>query len=134
MVEIYTNGSCLSNRGPGGWAAIIVTEKGRAVLKGSAQETTINRIELTAALEGLACALPKSDVRLHTNSQYLRQILTQEKERDDNLDLWKNMDRMLRRRAVEWIWAQGPDKQAEDDNAAEIAVSMIPESPGAQET
>jgi len=127
MVEIYTNGRCLNDPGPGGWAAVIVTEeKGRAVLKGSVEETTTDRIELTAALEGLACALPKSEVRLHSNSQYMRQILNGERERDDNLDLWKNVDRMLRRRKVEWVWAQGSDKHPEDECAAEVAESMIP--------
>jgi len=126
MMEIYTDGACSGNPGPGGWAAILITAEGRAVLKGSAEETTNNRMELTAAMEALSVAPPDSEVRLYSDSQYLIKTMTEGWKRNTNLDLWKRIDKVAKRRKVEWIWLKGHVGHPENENANDIAVSMIP--------
>ncbi len=126
MMDIYTGGACSGNPGPGGWAAILITAEGRAVLKGSAEETTNNRMELIAAMEALSVAPPDSEVCLYSDSQYLIKTMTEGMERNANLDLWKRLDKLVARRKVEWVWVKGYDGHSENENANEIAVSMIP--------
>src|SRR4249920_3300815 len=104
-VTIYTDGACRGNPGPGGWGALLLSGEHRRELKGADAHTTNNRMELTAAIEALAALKRRCQVTLYTDSQYVRQGITewihQWKVRDwrtadkkpvKNVDLWKALD------------------------------------------
>lgn len=76
MINIYTDGACSGNPGPGGWAAIIVDGEKRQEIKGGAENTTNNRMELTAAIEGLAQVPDDSKITVHSDSLYLVNTMT----------------------------------------------------------
>ena len=88
MIDIYTDGSCLGNPGPGGWAAIIVEGGVKRDLSGGAPRTTNNRMELAAAIEGLEAVPKNAAVTVHSDSQYLVKTMTLNWKRKVNLDLW----------------------------------------------
>ena len=119
FVEVYTDGACSGNPGPGGWAAILRYGRHEKVITGQEKETTNNRMEITAALEALRTLTKPSRVRLHTDSSYLlngaTSWLNDWKKRDwkrkhgklQNIDLWKEMDVELSKHQVEWVWVKG---------------------------
>ncbi len=76
MIRIYTDGACAGNPGPGGWAAVIVSDAGRREIKGRKEKTTSNRMEITAAIEALAETAPGSQVTVESDSQYLVHTMT----------------------------------------------------------
>src|SRR4051812_42186599 len=107
-VTIYTDGACRGNPGPGGWGALLMSGEHRRELKGAEPNTTNNRMELTAAIEALAALKRGCDVMLYTDSQYVRQGITewiyQWKERGwrtadkkpvKNMDLWQALDAQI---------------------------------------
>jgi ribonuclease HI len=119
QVTIYTDGSCWGNPGPGGWAAII-NENGRErSLSGVSDNTTNNRMELTAALQALKSLKHSSNIHLYTDSEYLKRGITE--WMDDwkarswkrkggqlaNLDLWQALDAEIDRHDVAWHWVKG---------------------------
>jgi len=119
-VQIYTDGACRGNPGPGGWAALLVAGEQRKELSGSEAATTNNRMELTAAIEGLRALKRRCSVRLYTDSKYVLQGLTewlpQWKARGwrtaarapvKNQDLWEKLDAAAQAQDVEWIWVKG---------------------------
>ena len=113
-VEIYTDGSCDPNPGPGGWAAIILDGKVKKILKGYSEESTNNRMELTAALEALKSIDPPKPVKIYTDSQYLQkgveEWLTNWKAHNwkrkggvlANIDLWKKISEEITRHKIVW--------------------------------
>ena len=120
FVTIYTDGACRGNPGPGGWGALLLFGEHRKELQGAEAETTNNRMELTAAIEALTALKRACSVKLYTDSQYVRQGITewihQWKERDwrtadkkpvKNVDLWQSLDAQIKRHAVEWHWVKG---------------------------
>jgi len=143
-VTIYTDGACLGNPGPGGWAAIIQSPRGERELTGFEPQTTNNRMELSAALEGLGALEERSEVDLHTDSQYLRNGMnewlgrwkrngwrTASKQPVKNVDLWQALDAMAARHVVHWHWVRGHDGHPENERCDALANDAIRHGLGA---
>ena len=138
FVEVYTDGACSGNPGPGGWAAILRYGRHEKVITGQAKETTNNRMEVTAALEALRTLTKPSRVRLHTDSSYLlngaTSWLNDWKKRDwkrkqgklQNIDLWKEMDVELSKHQVEWVWVKGHAGEPMNEQVDGLARRAIP--------
>ncbi len=131
---VFTDGACRGNPGPGGWAALIRDESGDTLISGAEAESTNNRMELMAAIEGLAAVPENSFVHLTTDSQYVRQGITQwitgwkrngwktaAKKPVKNQDLWQRLDAAVEVRNVSWFWVKGhsghPDNETVDEGA-----------------
>lgn len=138
VVEIFTDGACDPNPGPGGWAAILRFGDHERELTGSEAESTNNRMELTAAIEAL-CALKRPcRVDLYTDSEYLKRGITEWLEnwraRDwrrkggklANADLWQALDAEVRKHQVEWHWVRGHAGHPENQRADRLARGAIP--------
>lgn len=138
LVEIVTDGACIGNPGPGGWAALLRYRGRERILVGGAPETTNNRMELTAALEALRALKRACRVRLHTDSRYLRDGIerwlatwqakgwrTADGKTVRNRDLWEDLDRERGRHQIEWVWVKAhagdPDNERVDRLAREEA-------------
>ena len=118
-VEIYSDGSCDPNPGPGGWAAIILDGKDKKILKGYAAESTNNRMELTAALEALKQVDASKSIKIYTDSQYLQKGVeewlanwrTRNWKRKSgvlaNIDMWKEISEEITHRKITWCWIKG---------------------------
>jgi len=137
-VIIYTDGACLGNPGPGGWAAVILTTSGRREITGFEPATTNNRMELRAALEGLRALAPGSSADLHTDSQYVRNGMnewlarwkrngwrTADKKPVKNDDLWRALDETAAAHDVRWHWVRGHDGNVENERCDELANEAI---------
>jgi len=124
MIRIVTDGACSGNPGPGGWAAIIITDQGRKEIKGREETTTNNRMEVLAAINGLSETPAGSDVTLESDSQYLVYTMTRNWKRNSNLDLWGKLDRLVAERNVEWVWVRGHDGHPENERANRLACEM----------
>jgi ribonuclease HI len=138
QVEIFTDGACRGNPGPGGWAALLRSDGHEKVISGYEPQTTNNRMELMAAIEGLAALKRPCRVRLTTDSEYLRQGVTQwlrrwkangwrtaQKQPVKNQDLWQRLDELAGSHDVEWHWVRGHSGHAENeivDQAANAAI------------
>src|SRR5688572_16695312 len=119
-VEIYTDGACRGNPGPGGWAALLIAGERERVLSGAETLTTNNRMELTAVIRALEALKRPVQGRLYTDSQYVRQGVltwlaqwksrgwkTADKKPVKNQDLWKALDDLVQRHELEWHWVKG---------------------------
>lgn len=119
-VEIYSDGACRGNPGPGGWAATLALGEHFRELSGAEAETTNNRMELTAVIRALEALKRHSSVRVHTDSEYVRRGITEWipawKQRDwktadrkpvKNRDLWEQLDALAARHDIEWRWVKG---------------------------
>ena len=119
-VEIYTDGACRGNPGPGGWAATLQWEGHLRELSGAERDTTNNRMELTAVIRALEALKRPMAVRVYTDSQYVRQGITEwmanwkkrgwrtaDKKPVKNRDLWEALDVATARHSVEWHWVKG---------------------------
>ena len=142
VVEIFTDGACRGNPGPGGWAALLRCGEARKTLSGAEPETTNNRMELTAAVQALAALKRPSSVALTTDSQYVRLGITQwvhgwkkrgwkraNKQPVLNQDLWQRLDALNARHAVRWHWVKGhsghPGNEAADRAANDAIDAML---------
>ena len=143
-VEIYTDGACRGNPGPGGWAALLRTGKNELMVNGAEPDTTNNRMELRAAIEGLATLKRSSVVSITTDSQYVKQGVlswvekwklngwkTASRKDVKNKDLWQELDELNNMHEVSWYWVKGHSGHAENervDQAANLAIdSMLDE-------
>jgi len=119
QVEIYTDGSCLGNPGPGGWAALLLYGPHQREISGGEADTTNNRMELMAAIAGLETLNQACYVRLHTDSQYVRQGITQwlpawqqrnwktaDGKPVKNQDLWQRLYTACQRHNIDWHWVK----------------------------
>ncbi len=134
IVEIYTDGACKGNPGAGGWGALLrFGEKTRELCGGEAH-TTNNRMEMTAVIRALEALQPGSRVRLHTDSQYVQQGIsewihawkkrgwrTADKKPVKNEDLWRRLDELAVQHEVEWLWVRGHDGNPGNERADELA-------------
>jgi ribonuclease HI len=140
-VELFTDGACRGNPGPGGWAAILRYRGTEKELSGSAADTTNNRMEMTAAIEGLEALKRSCRVRLYSDSQYLRDGITkwinEWKRRDwrtadkkpvKNIDLWQRLDAAAARHTVSWLWVRGHSGHPENDRADALARARAAEA------
>jgi len=120
LVTIYTDGSCLSNPGPGGWAAILCWRDNEREIVGSEADTTNNRMELQAAIMGLNAVTRPMQIALHTDSRYVMNGVqdwmprwkangwkTASKKPVANQDLWQQLDDAVRRHTITWHWVKG---------------------------
>lgn len=139
-VDIYTDGACRGNPGPGGWGVVLLAGINERELKGAEPETTNNRMELTAAIRALAALKRPCEVRLFTDSQYVRSGITewvsQWKQRDwrtaarkpvKNVDLWQALDAEVARHQVEWHWVRGHAGVPGNERADRLANEAIDE-------
>jgi len=133
-VEIYTDGACRGNPGPGGWGALLISGAREKTLHGGAAETTNNRMELTAAIEALNAVRGSCTVILHTDSKYVmdgmnewlpnwkkRGWKTAAKKPVKNKDLWQALDEAVKRHEIEWRWVKGHAGNPGNEKADELA-------------
>lgn len=108
MIHIYTDGACIGNPGPGGWAAILIEDGGKKTpFSGAASWTTNQRMEVQAAIEGLEHTPPGAGVTVYSDSQYLVYTMSRGWKRRANLDLWSRLDRVAAQRSMSWEWVKG---------------------------
>lgn len=137
-VEIYTDGACRGNPGPGGWAALLRFKNSEKILTGSANWTTNNRMELTAAVEALVALKKPCRVFFYTDSTYLKRGVTEWlsawKRRNwqrkggelANVDLWQALDRAMQPHKISWRWVRGHAGQPENERIDHLARQAIP--------
>ncbi|MDP6952282.1 MAG: ribonuclease HI, partial [Alphaproteobacteria bacterium] len=141
VVEIYTDGACSGNPGPGGWGVVLRYGEAEKELYGGEPETTNNRMELTAAIEALAALKRPMQVRLHTDSTYLRNGITEwianwkangwrTKARKPvaNIDLWQALDELAARHDITWLWVKahdGDEGNERADTLAQLGVDQV---------
>ena len=144
-VVIYTDGACRGNPGPGGWGVILSYASKQKTLNGFEAETTNNRMELTAAIEGLRALSRSCDVDLNTDSKYVLQGInewidnwkangwkTAAKKPVKNADLWKQLDEQVLRHRIKWNWVKGHtgiEGNEEADRLANEAIDLMMEKP-----
>lgn len=134
IVDIFTDGACSGNPGPGGWGAVLRFRGQEKEMKGGETLTTNNRMEMLAAISALEALKRPSDVRLHTDSQYLRDGITKyihawrakgwktaDKKPVKNIDLWQRLEAAIRPHRVEWHWVRGHAGHAENERADALA-------------
>ena len=133
-VQMITDGACLGNPGPGGWAAILRYGSQKKEVYGCEPHTTNNRMELTAAIEGLRTLKEKCDVEVITDSEYLKNGITQwivawkkrnwmtsQKKPVVNRDLWEELDGQVERHHTKWSWTKGHASHEDNNRADELA-------------
>ena len=133
-IEIYTDGACRGNPGPGGWGALLIAGKLEKTLHGGETETTNNRMELTAAIEALNALKGPRKVILHTDSKYVmdginewmpnwkkRGWKTTARKPVKNQDLWQALDAAASRHEIDWRWVKGHDGNPGNEKADELA-------------
>lgn len=134
-VEIFTDGACSGNPGPGGWGAILRYNGVEKELSGGEKDTTNNRMEMMAAIAALEALKKESTVDLYTDSKYLQQGVMEwmpgwKKKgwpaRIKNQDLWKRLDSVLSNHKVKFHWVRGHDGHIENERCDELARAAIP--------
>lgn len=138
QVQIYTDGACRGNPGPGGWAALLIAGKERRELSGAEAATTNNRMELMAAISGLGALKRRCTVHLYTDSKYVLQGLTEwlpqwkargwrtaAREPVKNKDLWERLDAAAAAQDIEWHWVKGHSGDEGNEFVDELANQAI---------
>lgn len=133
-VDIYTDGACSGNPGPGGWGALMLCNGEEKELCGGEVETTNNRMEMLAAVQALQALKKPTRVRLHTDSTYLKDGITKwinnwkrngwrtaAKKPVKNADLWQLLEEVMEPHDVEWHWVKGHSGHPENERADELA-------------
>jgi ribonuclease HI len=144
-VRLITDGSCLGNPGPGGWAAILRYNQHTKELWGCEPHTTNNRMELTAAIEGLRALREDCEVEITTDSEYLKNgittwingwkrkgWMTAAKKPVVNQDLWKALDEQVQRHRTAWVWTRGHSDHADNNRCDELATRAAREQCGSR--
>jgi ribonuclease HI len=151
QVEIFTDGACLGNPGPGGWAALLRYKTIEKELSGGEPDTTNNRMEMMAAIRGLEALSRTAHVRVTTDSQYVKQGIelwlpkwiangwrTSDKKPVKNKDLWERLAAAAAVHRVEWHWTRGHSGHAEnelvDRLARQAALDVAARQPAARAT
>lgn len=134
-VEIYTDGACSGNPGPGGWGTIMRWNGHEKELSGGEVETTNNRMELMAVIKGLEALSRRCRVELYTDSQYVQKGVTEWMagwkkkgwpDRIKNQDLWQELDVLLAKHDVKMHWVRGHDGHPENERADALARAAVP--------
>ena len=145
-IKIYTDGACIGNPGPGGWAAIIITEKDKNEIFGGEKLTTNNRMELTATIKALEHCYEKDEkqlslvqIEIYTDSNYVKDGITvwinkweknnwktADKKNVKNVDLWKKLKELTNSKQISWNWVKGHSKDPMNDMADKLAKKATP--------
>ena len=145
-IKIYTDGACVGNPGPGGWAAVILTENNKKEIFGGEKLTTNNRMELTATIKALEYFVKEEDkqpflkqIKIYTDSTYVKEGITvwinnweknnwktADKKNVKNIDLWKKLKELTKPKQIEWVWIKGHSKDPMNDLADELAKKATP--------
>jgi ribonuclease HI len=140
LVQIYTDGACLGNPGPGRWAALLRFGDHEKTLSGGERETTNNRMELTAALQALQALKKPCQVELFTDSEYLRRGITEwlpnwrargwkrKGGKLANVTLWQALDAATQAHQIHWHWIRGHAGHPENELVDRLARQAIPEA------
>ncbi len=133
-VDVYTDGACSGNPGPGGWGALLVHDGIEKTICGGAADTTNNRMEMTAAIEALKALKRPCNIHLHTDSSYLRDGITKwihgwkkngwrtaDKKPVKNQDLWQALESQLERQHITWHWVKGHSGHPGNERADALA-------------
>jgi ribonuclease HI len=134
QLEIFTDGACKGNPGPGGWGAVIRYGKHEKEISGGDPDTTNNRMELAAAIQALKILIEPCHIKLHTDSKYVLDGITKwihgwqrngwknaSKQPVRNADLWRDLIDAAARHQVEWIWVKGHNGHPENERADRLA-------------
>jgi len=138
VVEIYTDGACRGNPGPGGWGVLLRFGNVEKELSGGEAQTTNNRMELMAAIKALESLTKPSQVKLYTDSQYVQKGATEwllgwikrgwqtaDKKPVKNVDLWQRLQASLTPHKVQFIWVRGHNGHPENERVDQLAVQAI---------
>ena len=139
-VEIFTDGACRGNPGPGGWGVLLRFRDTEKSLYGGEKDTTNNRMELTAAIKGLQAITRPSNIILTTDSKYVMQGITEwmpnwkkrgwktaSKKPVKNVDLWQQLDAEIQQHDIKWKWVKGHSGHRENELADQLANKGIDE-------
>jgi ribonuclease HI len=144
-IQLITDGACIGNPGPGGWACILRYGNSHKEMSGSEAHTTNNRMEITAAIEGLRALKERCSVEIVTDSEYLKNGATEwmvnwkrngwkTKGRKPvvNQDLWEELDALVSKHDVRWTWTRGHSNHADNNRCDELATEAARQarSPG----
>ena len=139
--QIYTDGACTGNPGPGGWAAVVISQNKKVELFGGEQLTTNNRMELTAAIKALEYCISKKekDINICTDSIYVKEGITKwiknweknnwktsDKKEVKNIDLWKQLQTLEQANPVSWQWVKGHSGNPMNELADKLAKEATP--------
>ena len=133
-IDIFADGGCRGNPGPGGWGVLIKSEGKEKELWGGEVETTNNRMELTAVIRALEALKRTTSVRVHTDSQYVQKGIsvwihnwkrngwrTADKKPVKNADLWQTLDQIASEHQIEWLWVKGHAGHPGNERADQLA-------------
>ena len=146
QIKIYTDGACVGNPGPGGWAPIVLLESQKKELFGGEKLTTNNRMELTAAIKALEYCenqeekqLSLKQIKIYTDSTYVKEGITlwinnweknnwktADKKNVKNVDLWKKLKEMAKSKQIEWLWIKGHAENPMNELADKLAKQATP--------
>ncbi len=134
LIEVFTDGACKGNPGPGGWGALMRWNGHEKELFGGEPMTTNNRMELRAVIEALTALKRRSRVRLHTDSQYVHNGIskwihdwkrrgwkTADRKPVKNVDLWEQLDKLVQAHEIEWVWVRGHSGHGGNEHADRLA-------------
>lgn len=138
IVEIFTDGACRGNPGPGGWGAILRYKEHEKHINGAEAFTTNNRMELTAVIKALETLKRTCQINVTTDSEYVRQGITSwlfqwkkngwrnsQKQTVKNMDLWHELDKIASLHKINWHWVKGHSNHPENDMADQLANDAI---------
>jgi len=138
VIDIYTDGACRGNPGPGGWAALLLSGSTEREISGAAAATTNNRMELQAVIEALRALKRAVRARIYTDSQYVRLGITgwvrgwkargwrtADRKPVKNQDLWEQLDALAAEHELEWHWVKGHSGVAGNERVDELANAAI---------
>lgn len=134
MLKIWTDGSCLGNPGPGGWAFVATDGKNIAHRSGGEANTTNNRMELMAVIRAITAAHRHSEIEIHTDSQYVKNGMqswiknwrknnwrTADRKPVKNQDLWQKLDELAGNTKIHWVWVRGHNGEEFNEMCDELA-------------
>jgi len=139
-IQIYSDGACRGNPGPGGWGTLLIDNGSEKELNGAEEESTNNRMELMGAISGLEALTKESEVVLTTDSQYVIKGITEwmdgwksrgwktaAKKPVKNEDLWRRLDKACQPHEIDWQWVKGHSGHEENDRVDQLANKAIDE-------
>ncbi len=138
LIEIYTDGACSGNPGPGGWGAVLLYKEHKKEISGSKKDTTNNQMELKAVIEALKALKKTSKVIIYTDSTYVKDGITKwifnwkkngwksaNKKPIKNIEFWQELDKESAKHEIEWKWVKGHSGNKYNEIADQLAVSAI---------